>query len=209
MALKVYVNTSTNDLTRIASPGDFVELNLASDYLIFSNGSDVVKDGEPIPSEIALNQAGVIIDTVDVIVPHYFLADISAVLLKEIHNMGNKDKMYVFCFSFDAATASEPMLELWDDDTMDSIDLYSLGEADEDDSWWRGIVTTDGTAPGADWVGSKLAGASDGHFLRLNRGNGALTVAKDLYCQLKVIVPANFTVASTEHPIFAVKYTSN
>lgn len=208
MALKVYVNTSTNDLSRIASPSDFVEINLTNDYFVFSNGSDIVKDGEPIPSEISLTQAGVIIDDVDVTVPHYFLADMSDLLLKEIHNAGNQNKRYVFCFSFDAATASEPMLELWDNSTMDSINLYSLGEGSEEDSWWKGVVTTD-ALPGVNWVGNPLAGASDGHFLRLNNGNGALIVAKDLYCNLKIIVPANFTQAGVEKPIFAVKYTTN
>jgi hypothetical protein len=205
--LTIYANTGLTDLA--LGIGEFEEIDTDNDSLIFSAGSDSVKDQEPLPSQTQLNSAGILLTGIEQTVPHYFLADISAVLLKEIHNMGNKDKMYVFCFSFDAATASEPVLELWDDDTMDSIDLYSLGEGDSDDSWWKGIVTTDGTPPGADWVGSKLAGAADGHFLWLNRENGALTVAKDLYCQLKVIVPANFTVASTEHPIFAVKYTSN
>jgi len=215
MALKVYANIQdVNDLPKSTNLSDFVELNLTSDYLIFSNGSDVVKNGEPIPSEIALIQAGAIIDTVPVIVPKYFLADISDTILKEIYNMGDKNKRYVFCFSFDAATASEPMLELWDDDTFLTTNLYSLGEGNPDNSWWWGVVTTD-ALPGANWlgnspsVGSKIAGASDGHFLRLNNGNGALTAPKDLYCQLKIIIPSSFTHAATQKPVFAVKFTTN
>lgn len=217
MALKVYVNHTSDDVPRIGNESKYTEINLTNDYFIFSNGSDVVKNGEPRPSEIALTQAGVIIDTVDVPVPHYFLLDASegeAGTLVEILNAGAKNKMYVFCFSFDAATASEPMLELWDDSGMDTINLYSLGEGDEDDSWWRGIVTTDATPPGAIWEGlntggSTLAGATDGHFLRLNKGNGVLTIAKDLYCNLKITTEANFTHAGVEKPIFAIKYTTN
>ncbi|MFH0805978.1 MAG: hypothetical protein V1901_03835 [Patescibacteria group bacterium] len=214
MPLKVYINTDTQDLPRGSSGVEFVEMSLVNDSLIFSNGSNVVADGLVIPGEIALTQAAAIIDIVDVIVPKYFLADASAVILKEIHNAGNQNKIYVFCFSFDAATASEPILELWDNTAMNTVFLYSLGGdnvsvEDPDDSWWRGIVTTDGTAPGFNWVGNKLAGATDGHFLRLNKGNGALIVAKDLYCQLKIVIPANFAYAAAEHPIFSIKFTTN
>jgi hypothetical protein len=208
MALKIYINHTANNnpLTTLA---DYTEINLASDFFVFSNGSDVVADGEAIPSEASLNQAGVVIGTVDTVVPHYFLADFSDNLLREIHNAGSQNLRYVFAVDFDAATATEPTLELWDDDGMDSILIDCLGAGDPTESWFEGICTT-AAAPGStSWVGSKLAGASSTHYLSLNAGLGALTVAKTLYFQLRITVPANFTSAGKGTPIFAIKYAEN
>ena len=206
----ILVNTSSNDNPYSGSPSDFTEVDVDNDYLILSGGSSAVADGEPIPSETQLNQAGPLIQATAVTISKYFLADIDAVELKQIHNMGNLNKRYVMCLSFDDATASEPVLEIWDDEDLDTNNLYSLGEGVAADSWWKGIVTTD-ALPGADWTGLALSGNSDNHFLWLNNGSGsgALTGAKDLYCQLKVIIPANFQYSAVEEPVIAVKWTSN
>ena len=218
MALTIAINHSTDDLPYGSSGVDWVDLSLANDYLIFSNGSDTVKDGEALPGSSDLTQAGVIITTSKVIIPLYLLADVGSNELKEIHLAGDEENSgrnrYVFAFKFDAATASEPVLEIWDDEDLDSIDNYCLGEGTPSSSWIYGYVTTDGTPP-AGWtgdtpsVGSRLAGASAGHFLWLNNQNGALSGAKTLYCQLKIVVPANFANAGSEQPVFVVKYTSN
>ena len=208
MALNVYVNKSTNDLTRAASASDFVEVNLLNDRLIFSAGSDVVKDGEPIPSSTQLNSAALLITDEDVEVPHFFLADASDNLLREIFNAGPVDKRYVFCAAFDAVTASEPILELWDDETLSTITSYSLGQGVANDSFFRGIVTTGGS-PGASWTGSRLAGSSEGHFLWLNDEDGALEVAADLYFNLRITIPADFTNAAAETPVMVIKWTEN
>lgn len=211
MALVVYVNTSANDVSRASAPSDFTQVDDANDYLIFGNGSTTVADGESIPGEAALNSAGQLIsESAEVEVSKCFLADISAGTLKEIDNFGQVDKQHVFCFAFDVATASEPVLEIWDDSDMDSSDLYSLGEGMASDSWWYGIVTTDGS-PGAGWTGSALAGSSASHFLYLNNGSGAglLTIAKDLYCNLRIEIPAAFANGAVETPVIVCKYTSN
>ena len=206
--LKIYVNCDTDDLPLDSSGVDFVEMSVDNDKLIFSDGSDTVKDGESIPSESDYNRAGTLIDAVsDVEVDKCFLEDASAVLLKEIHNY-KANKRYVFAFSFDGETSSEPILELFDDDEFDSIDLYSLGEGVASDSWWRGVVTTSGL-PGVDWTGIKLAGDGDGHFLYLNDEAGALSEAKVLYANFKVVLPAGGTHSGSELPVFVIKYTSN
>jgi len=208
MALKIYVNTGTEDLARGESGSEFVEMNLTNDKFIFSAGSDVVKDGEPIPSPQELNSAALLIIDEDVEVPHFFLADASDDELKEIHLAGNQNKRYVFCVAFDDATASEPILELWDDEDLDSIANYCLGQGVPNDSFFRGITTTDGL-PGESWTGKRLAGSSDNHFLWLNNEGGALSVAKDLYFNLRITIPASFGNSSAETPIFCIKWTSN
>lgn len=207
-ALKIYVNTDTQDEPIGTTAIDWTEMNLVYDQLIFSQGSDVVKDGEPIPSSQQLTQAAPVIDTVDVEVEKFFLADESENELREIHNAGNQNKRYVFGFEFDGATASEPTLEVWDDSDLDSILDYCLGNGSAANSFIRGIVTTDGL-PGAGWTGSRLAGSSAGHYLELNNGAGALTVAKNLYCQLRITIPASYSNAAAENPVFCVRYTTN
>jgi hypothetical protein len=208
MALKIYVNDTVDDLPRSTNPEKYVEMNLTNDKLIFSAGSDVVKDGEPIPTPQELNSAALLIITSDVEVPHFFLADFSENELKEIHNARNQNKRYVFCAAFDAATASEPILELWDDTDLDSIEDYCLGVGVANSSFFRGITTTDGL-PGYPWTGKRLAGSSDDHFLWLNNSNGALSVAKDLYWNLRITIPASFGESAAETPVFAIKWTTN
>ena len=98
--------------------------------------------------------------------------------------MGNENKRYVVCFSFDSGVSSEPVLEAWDDSTIDTANSKCLGEGTPADSWFRGVLTTDGL-PGADWTGVTLAGDTSGYFLWLNAQAGAFIVAKDIYVNIK------------------------
>lgn len=208
MALDIYVNTGTQDTELGTSGAEFTEYSEGNDSLIFSGGSDVVADGEPIPSQSDLIQAGVILSGAEQIVGKYFLSDVGSNLLREIFNMGNQNKRYVMAFDFDSATASEPVLEVWDDSDLDSIDDVTLGSGVPSSSWWRGVVTTD-ALPGANWVGQRLAGSGSGYFLQLNNGNGALSSADTLYCNLKIVIPASATSGGSAVPVFVVKWTSN
>jgi hypothetical protein len=204
----VHCNCDTQDDPIGTSGVDWIEMNLTYDQLIFSQGSDVVKDGEPIPTSQELTQAAPVITTSDVEIAKFFLADESENELKEIHNAGNQNKRYVFGFEFDGATASEPVLEIWDDDTLTTVTDYSLGNGTALNSFFRGITTTDGL-PGPGWTGSRLAGSSSGHFLWLNNENGALSVATNLYCQLRITIPANYTAAAAETPVVCIRFCTN
>lgn len=208
MALTIHCNTGLSDQEYNSSGAEFTEFSVGNDTLIFTAGSNVVKDGEPIPSQSDLIQAGVILSGAEQIVPLYLLSDLSANELKEIHLMGNQDKRYVMAFNFDSSTASEPVLELWDDSDLDSIDDVTLGAGTPSSSWWRGITTTSSSA-GSNWTGSRLAGSGSGYFLELNDGNGALPGATTLYCQLKIVIPSSASTGGSAAPVFACKYTSN
>jgi len=207
MALNIHVNHSAVDSPLLTSGVDWVLVDPDNDTLIISDGSDTVADGEASPGESALNGAGVVLDGTEQVFDSYFLNDASAVLLKEIFLMGEGNYRYVLAFDFDDSTISEPVLEVWDDSDMDSIASVVLGEGTPTDSWIKGVVTTD-ALPGVAWTGSPLAGSSDGHFLNLNNGNGALSVAKTLYAQLKVVVPASQSDAGATTPILVCKYTT-
>jgi hypothetical protein len=206
--MDIYLNCDTVDSPITTSGIDWVLMDVSVDYLILlTNGSLSVADGQPLPSTTQKNQAGLILTGVQQTCTKYFLADDSANLLKQIHNMGAGNKRYVLAFDFDAATATEPVLEAWDDVSMDSVDFVCLGAGTPTDSWIAGVCTTD-ALPGVGWTGSKLAGDTSTHYLNLNNGNGALTGAVTLYAQLKVVVPSTIVNGGAESPILVVKYTT-
>lgn len=207
-SLTVAINVSAIDTPYPNSGAVWVTLAPASDYLVFSAGSDVVADNLVIPTQSQLNQAGVVLNGAQQTVDKYFLADVSANRLKSIDLMGNINSQYVMAFDFDNSTASEPVLQLWDDANLDTVDGTTLGAGTPSSSWWRGITTTYGTS-GANWTGSTLAGSSDGHYLLLNDGGGALATAQTLYCNLKIIVPASATTGTNAQPKLVCKYASN
>lgn len=205
MGLAIYVNTGTADTAY--GIGTYTPVDVLNDSLIISAGSLAVADGQPIPSNTQLNNAGILLTGIEQTVSKYFLADASAGILEQIHNMGAGNKQYVIAFVFDAATASEPVLEVWDDTDMDSVDSVPLGAGTPASSWFRGITTTS-NPPGVGWTGSRLAGSSDGNFLWLNDENGALSGATTLYAQLKVVIPASQVSGGTGTPILVCKYAS-
>jgi len=205
-----HVNTGVTDVALGATGAEFTQIAPDSDVLIFSAGSDVVKDGEPIPSQSDLIQAGVVLTGSQIIVDKFFLSDISENLLKEIFLMGNQDTQFVLAFDFDDLTASEPVLELFDDSNLNTIDDVTLGGGVPTASWWRGVTTTT-SSPGANWAigGLTLAGSSDGHFLFLNDQNGALPSATTLYANLAIVIPAGVTIGGSSTPVIAVKWLSS
>ena len=208
--LVVHSNTDTQDLPLNSSGVEWTDLDLNNDTLIFTAGSNVVKDGEPLPSQSDLVQAGVVLTGAQIVVDKYLLSDASSATLKEISLMGNNTNRYVMAFDFDNLTASEPVLELWDDTLLNTVANITLGAGVPNNSWWRGVVTTDG-APSAGWAltGSRLAGASSGNFLLLNNGNGALPSATTLYANLAIVIPASASTGGSVVPVFVVKWLSN
>ena len=211
MALNVYLNIGANDVDLDDSSGEFELVDPNNDFLMISNGSDEVADGQDIPSTSERVNAGVIRTGSQIIVDKYLLGDISANLTREIFLMGNQDTRFVVIFDFDSNTASEPVAEVWDDINLNTINNTMLGNGVATSSWWRGIVTTDGL-PGVNWAltADKLAGASSGHFLLLNNGNGALPAAGRLSANFCVVIPASApAVGFSATPKIATKWLEN
>lgn len=209
MSLTVRINTGAVDGVVGGGGTEWTSMDVANDYLVFSAGSAVVADGLAIPSQSDYNQAGTIIsDLADVIVSKMFLADADANLLKECTLWGDNNGRYVIAFDFSAATASEPVLEIWDDSNLNTTDNLSLGDGTPANSWWYGVVTND-AAPGSSWAGTALAGNGVGRYLTLNDGDGALGGATVLYCNLKIIIPQSTSTSGQETPVIVVKYTTN
>ena len=214
--VEFYINVGDADIAYGESGADYLLVDLVNDYLIWTAGDDTVKDGmtsEPTETQLT-NASPIISETVPVQVAKCLLMDYSAEsgepVLREVVGMGEDLKPYSFLFKFDGATATEPQLEAWDDDTMLTIENKVLGGADEspvenpEDSMLLGVCST--TDPvGEDW-GAPLAGDGETYVLPLNQGDGALTVAKDLYANLKIIIPTNFAYPAIETFSLVIRY---
>lgn len=208
-SLKFLINNSNTDDSYANHPENFIEVDEDADELIFSGGSVDVADGQAIPTEEELNRAATLYDAIsDVIVSKYFLASIGLGLLKEVKLAGNQNKRYVFCASFDGATATEPLLEAWDNENLNTVLLNCLGNGSPSQSWFRAKCTTDGL-PLPDWAGTHLAGSGASYHVLLNNGGGALSGAKDLYFNFKIVIPAGEDTPAVFTPVLLITFTTN
>jgi len=218
--LTVRLNYIDADIEYGASGAGYIDMDLINDYLIWTQGSAIVNDlmtHEPIEAE--LNEASTIIDeNDDKLVPLCLLMDYShdvggAYYTHKVEGMG-ENKRYVFCFSFDGATANEPQLEAWDDSDHNSYAKHVLGNDTPANSMVKAICTTLGL-PGADWVGTALAGSSAVRVVKLNNGNGALDslpsgeTSQELYANIKIVIPQAYDTPAIEPFVLTVRYTWN
>lgn len=219
-ALTLFVNYVDADVAYATTPADYIEVDLTNDYLIWTAGSTVVKDLKTAaPTEDELNAASVTITDEDVTVPYTLLYDNShdiggVYYTHRIKGDAGANKRYCYAFSFDGDTATEPQLEAWDDTNHDSTDKHVLGAGTPTNSWVKAACTTDGT-PGEAWIGTALAGNDAARILKLNNGNGSLDElasgesSQELYCNLKVVVPASYATPSVETFILCVRFAWN
>ncbi len=211
--MDLMLNRSENDIAyadQETGEDYYTTFESGIDKFYFSEGAvGSVADGEDIPEESELNRAATLLSATETKeVNKYFLGDVSANLLREIFLAGSGDYRYVFCCSFDGATASEPQLEAWDNSSLDSFISQALGLGVPANSWYKAICTTGGL-PGDDWAGTALAGSGASNVVLLNDEAGALSGAGDLYFNFHILIPAGITVASIQTPVLCVAYTTN
>ncbi len=199
------INYVDADITHAVTPADYIELNLTNDYLIWTKSLADLMTHEPTSDE--LNAAAEeISDTVPVTVTKCLLMDYS-------HDVGGAyythlvigmslNKRYVYCFSFDGATAMIPRLEAWDDATHTTIAKNVLGALTPANSMVKAVMTTN-AFPGAGWVGTAIAGAAN--YIELDIA--ALTIAKDLYANLKIVIPTAYSTPAVETFVLTIRYT--
>jgi hypothetical protein len=209
-ALSFYVNTVNGAVARVTTPADFMLVDLTNDYLIWSATLASLMTHQP--TALELNAAASVIDpATTVTVARCLLMDYSAqggYYTRLINGMGG-NYQYVFNFSFDGATATEPQLEAWDTSSHTTAALNVLGSGTNNDSFVKAKCTTS-TPPGGGWAGTPLAGAN---VVLLNDGNGALgtvpsgLTANDLYANLKIVIPANYSTPASETFVLTVRYT--
>ena len=213
--LTILANYVDADVNYETTPADYIALDLSNDYLIWTEGDATVKDlmtHTPTPAE--LNVAATKIDpdnpkTVNLCLLMDYSHDVGgSYYTHKILGM-SENKRYVYGFSFDGATASEPQLEAWDNSSHNTTDTHQLGNGTPANSFVKAVCTT-ASLPGASWAGSALAGAN---VLQLNNGNGALgslpsgTSSQELYANLKMVIPTAYATPAAETYVLTVRYT--
>lgn len=207
--LSLLINNTVTDAVINNIGTNWLVVDPTYDHFIFSQGGGAIVDGGATPSEALLNRYAVQLDSVNpVIVPKYFLNDFSTSLLKEVKLAGNQNKRYVFAARFDGATATEPVLECWDNPSMDTILSPALGANVPSVSWYKAI-STNLALPGVNWVGISLAGDGASNVLLLNNGAGALSGAGDLYFNFKIVIPGGYLTPALHTPIMSIIYATN
>lgn len=214
-ALVNYVDAAVNYQTTAA---DYIAMDLTNDYLIWTQGDATVKDlmlAAPLSAE--LTAAATVID------PDVAKTVNMCLLYDHSHNVGGayythkvigmgENKRYVFAFSFDGDTASEPQLEAWDTSAHTTTANKCLGDGTPANSMVKAVCTTS-SLPGTSWAGTAIAGSGAGRFIQLNDGNGALAAlasgetSQELYANIKIVIPAAYASAVTETFVLAVRYT--
>lgn len=199
------VNYVDADVDYATAPNNYIDVSPLEDYLIWSEDLEDLMTHEPTADELN-EHASVISDSAPVTVAECLLMDSS-------HNIGGTyythlvkgmglNNRYVFAFRFSGATAMIPRLEAWDDSNHATASKHVLGFGVPANSWVKAINTTD-TLPGAGWVGTSIAGASN--YVELD--SAALTAAKDLYCNCKVVIPQAYATPAAETFVLCVRYT--
>jgi len=206
-SMEFLINYVDATVAKVTTPADYITVDLTNDYLIWTAGDATVKDlmtHEPTSDE--LNAAASIIDDTDpVTVALCLLMDYShdvggAYYTHKVIGM-SENKRYVFCFAFDGATATIPRLEAWDTSAHSTANKHVLGAGTATNSFVKAVKTTD-ALPGAGWVGTTIAGASN--YVELD--SVALSVAKDLYANIKIVIPGNYATPAAETFVLTVRY---
>ena len=210
--LDIMVNYVDADVNYETTPADYITMDLDNDYLIWTEGDATVKDLMLAkPTSDQLNAAATLIDPDAIKTVNLCLlmddSGLGGYYTREVKGM-SENKRYVFGFSFDGATASEPVLEAWDDSNHDSTDNNVLGAGTPASSMLKAVCTTN-ALPGSSWVGTAIAGANT---LQLNAGNGAISdpgsgLTTELYANIKITVPAAFSSPAVETFVLTARFT--
>ena len=187
---------------------DWLVLDLINDKIYFLDAQQT--DGDN-PSTVLY--PAIIPDSGNLETPKTFISDASAGILEQIPlagtSAGGQDggaTRYVFAVYFDGPTAGIPYLEAWDDDSHSTAYSKFLGGNGVDtetpaDSTLKAIATT-GAAPGsAAWAGTPLAKTDS----RIALDAAALAAAKNLYFNIKQVIPSTFSPAEGT-PILSLRY---
>ena len=215
--LTVRANLVDGTVAYTTTPADYITLDLAHDYLIWSEDLADRLPAEPSPAD--LNAHAVIIDNdAEKLVPECLVMDYSgdwggAYSTYLVKGMG-ENKKYILCFSFDGATANEPQLEAWNDVTHTLTPAkHVLGYGTPANSMVKAICTTV-NAPGANWAliggaGIAIAGNDPARIVKLNGGLGALSVAGNCYANIAIVIPMAYATPAVESFVHTVRYTWN
>jgi hypothetical protein len=183
---------------------NWVVLDLDDDQILFLDSQQT--DGD---DRAGAKYPVIIPSSGDLEAPKTFVDDLSADILDQVPLAGTTageqdggDTRYVFAIYFDGATAGIPTLEAWDDDTHATAEDDFLGGGTPADSTLLAIATTNGAPGSATWAGTPLSGDDS----RVNLDTAALAGAKNLYFNIKQVLPDTFTPQSNADIVLTLRY---
>lgn len=186
------------------SSSNWVVIDLTNDKLLFLDSQQT--DGD---SDSGTKYPVIIPDAGTDEAPKTFVDDDSASIFDQVplagttaggQNGGNT--RYVFAIYFDGATAGIPYLEAWNDNTHAAANDDFLGGGTPADSTIKAISTTGGAPGSATWSGTALSGTDS----RVSLDSAALSTAKNLYFNIKQLIPSTFTPQSDSNIVLTLRY---
>jgi len=183
---------------------NWVVIDLTNDTILFLD--DQQTDGDP---DSGTKYPVIIPDAGDLEAPKTFVDDDSAEIFDQVPLAGTTNgeqsggnTQYVFAIYFDGATAGIPTLEAWDDNTHATADDDFLGGGTPADSTLLAITTTNGVPGSATWAGTPLSGTDS----RIELDTAALSAAKNLYFNIKQVIPSTFTPQSDSDIVLTLRF---
>jgi len=183
---------------------NWVVVDLTNDTILFLD--DQQTDGD---SNSGTKYPVIIPDAGDLEAPKTFVDDDSESIFDQVPLAGTTggeqsggDTRYVFAIYFDGATAGIPTLEAWDDNTHALADDDFLGGGMPADSTLLAIATTNAVPGSATWAGTPLSGTDS----RIELDTAALSAAKNLYFNIKQLIPSTFTPQSDSDIVLTLRF---
>jgi len=207
----LYNNTTTDEANTGNATGGagattsyWVVIDLVNDLILFLDTQQT--DGD---SDSGTKYPVIIPDSGDLEAPKTFIDDDSEEIFDQVPLAGTTNgeqsggnTRYVFAIYFDGATAGIPTLEAWDDNTHATGDDDFLGGGTPADSTLLAIATTNGAPGSATWAGTPLSGTDS----RIELDTEALAGAKNLYFNIKQVIPDDFTPQSDSNIVLTLRF---
>jgi hypothetical protein len=182
----------------------WVVIDLVNDAILFLD--DQQSDGDP---NSGTKYPVIIPDSGNLEAPKTFVDDYSASIFDQVPLAGTTDggqsggnTRYVFAIYFDGATAGIPTLEAWNDNTHAAADDDFLGGGTPANSTLLAVATTNGAPGSATWAGTPLSGTDS----RIELDTAALSGAKNLYFNIKQVIPSTFTPQQDSDIVLTLRF---
>ena len=183
---------------------NWVVIDQVNDVILFLSGDQ--NDGD---ADTEAKQPVIIPAAGSIEAPKTFIIDDSLSIYDQVPLAGTTDggqsggdTRYVFAIYFDGATAGVPYLEAWDDNTHALADDDFLGGGTPADSTLKAVATTNAVPGSATWAGTPLSGTAS----RIQLDTVPLTGAKNLYFNIKQIIPSTFTPQEDSAIVLTLRY---
>jgi len=183
---------------------NWVVIDLTNDAILFLD--DQQTDGD---DHAGTKYPVIIPDAGDLEAPKTFVDDDSEEIFDQVPLAGTTageqsggNTRYVFAIYFDGATAGIPTLEAWDDNSHATASDDFLGGGTPADSTLLAIATTNAAPGSATWAGTPLSGTDS----RIELDTAALEAAKNLYFNIKQVIPSTFTPQSDSAIVLTLRF---